>query len=154
MRFSSLVIEQGERSMLKVYGIKNCTSVKKALVFLEQNNQAYEFIDYKKTPPSKEKVICFLSAFDEQMINKKGATYRKLCDDEKMVITKVLEQVAVNDRVQQSELFDRFCDIIKNNTSVLKRPIVLGSEKWQHSNDKHIALIGFDESVWRDMLIK
>lgn len=37
---------------MKIWGIKNCQSVKKALDFLEQNGVKYEFVDYKKNPPS------------------------------------------------------------------------------------------------------
>ena len=33
--------------MLKVYGIKNCDTMKKAFAWLEANAVAYEFIDYK-----------------------------------------------------------------------------------------------------------
>ena len=34
--------------MLKVYGIKNCNTVKKSLIWLETNKIPYEFYDVKK----------------------------------------------------------------------------------------------------------
>ena len=34
--------------MLKVYGIKNCDTMKKAFAWLDANGVAYEFVDYKK----------------------------------------------------------------------------------------------------------
>lgn len=37
--------------MYKIWGIKNCSTVKKALQYLEEKNIQYCFINYKKTPP-------------------------------------------------------------------------------------------------------
>ena len=34
--------------MTKLYGIKNCDTMKKAMNWLADNGVAYEFIDYKK----------------------------------------------------------------------------------------------------------
>jgi len=34
---------------LKIYGIKNCDTMKKAFAWLEANAVAFEFVDYKKT---------------------------------------------------------------------------------------------------------
>lgn len=63
---------------LKVYGIKNCDTVKKALVYLASKNYGVEFYDYKKTPPTKEFLKKWQSFLGELPINKKGTTYRKL----------------------------------------------------------------------------
>ena len=37
----------------KIYGIKNCDTVKKALKYLSTNDIAYEFIDFRVDPISK-----------------------------------------------------------------------------------------------------
>lgn len=34
--------------MMKLFGIKNCDTMKKAMAFLDAQGTAYEFIDYKK----------------------------------------------------------------------------------------------------------
>ena len=34
--------------MTKLYGIKNCDTMKKAMTWLTDNGVAYEFVDYKK----------------------------------------------------------------------------------------------------------
>ncbi len=34
--------------MIKIYGIKNCDTMKKALAWLDANGLAHEFVDYKK----------------------------------------------------------------------------------------------------------
>jgi arsenate reductase-like glutaredoxin family protein len=38
--------------ILKVYGIKNCDTMKKTFSFLEEKDISYEFIDYKKQAPT------------------------------------------------------------------------------------------------------
>jgi arsenate reductase-like glutaredoxin family protein len=41
---------------MKVYGITNCNTVKKALDWLKANNVAYEFQDFKKLGVSADKL--------------------------------------------------------------------------------------------------
>jgi arsenate reductase len=41
--------------MLKVYGIPNCDTVKKAITWLKDHNVTYEFHDYKKLDISEAK---------------------------------------------------------------------------------------------------
>lgn len=43
----SIVFLAGIRFMLKIYGIKNCNSMKKAFDLLNELGLAYEFHDYK-----------------------------------------------------------------------------------------------------------
>ena len=38
----------------KIYGIKNCDTMKKAIAWLEANRIAYEFVDYKKAGVAAE----------------------------------------------------------------------------------------------------
>ena len=42
--------------MLRVYGIKNCDTVKKSLKWLDKNEVDYEFIDVRQQPLQKETV--------------------------------------------------------------------------------------------------
>lgn len=65
--------------MVKIYGIKTCGSVKKALNFLDSKNISYTFIDFKKTPPMKENLDFWLKHADlKKLFNTKGTTYKKL----------------------------------------------------------------------------
>ena len=69
--------------MLKVYGIKNCNSMKKAFDLLNQLGVAYEFHDYKKQGIDAEIVKNWLNqAGAELILNKKGTTWKKLTEDE------------------------------------------------------------------------
>lgn len=48
--------------MLKVYGIPNCQSVKKALAHLETAGIEHEFVNFRKTPLTADKIDAWLAA--------------------------------------------------------------------------------------------
>lgn len=72
-----------------------------------------------------------MATFGEKVINKQGTTYRKLDDTAKNTLA--------------SGDVSAMYEIVKDNLSVLKRPIVMGDG---------VALIGFDESNWKEMFGK
>ncbi|MDF2158460.1 Spx/MgsR family RNA polymerase-binding regulatory protein [Algoriphagus sp. CAU 1675] len=95
---------------LKVYGIKNCNTMKKAFDFLESKGVEYEFIDYKKQKPTVELLEGFLNKTSlESLVNKKGTTYRKMDEGQKSA----LEQ-------KESAL-----PILVENSSMIKRPVIV-----------------------------
>src|SRR5205085_3142705 len=47
------IAKERETSM-KVYGIANCTTVKGARAWLDRRKIAYEFVDFKKAPPTRD----------------------------------------------------------------------------------------------------
>lgn len=109
---------------MKIYGIKNCDTVKKALNYLDNKGISYEFHDYKKlgVEASKIKEWAKLVPF-EKLINKKGPTYRKLSEDEKLQLEKISTAIP----------------IILANTSVIKRPIL---------EFKNTIILGYDEETY------
>ncbi|WP_105171526.1 ArsC family reductase [Pseudoalteromonas sp. T1lg24] len=67
--------------MIKLFGIPNCDTIKKAKKWLEQNNIEYTFHDYRKDGVSSEMVNNFCQQLDwQQVLNKRGTTYRQLDD--------------------------------------------------------------------------
>jgi len=65
--------------MVRLYGIKNCDSVKKAVKFLKANEIAYEFIDFKATPVGSDTVAPWLKQVEmKTLFNTRGTTYRTL----------------------------------------------------------------------------
>lgn len=95
--------------MITIWGIRNCQSVKNALVFLESRHVDYKFVDYKKNPPSisllKEWVK--IKGMDK-VLNKRGTTYRNLgLADQKL-----------------SE--DELVELMYKNPTLIKRPILTG----------------------------
>ncbi len=61
---------------MKVYGIKNCDSCRKALKALDA-----ELHDVRDTPLSAEQLTQFHDAFGDALVNKRSTTWRNL--DEK-----------------------------------------------------------------------
>lgn len=103
--------------------------MKKAVDFLNDKGISYQFFDYKKSTLSQVDFEKFVATFGDKVINRQGTTYRKLDDETKAVLA--------------SGDTSAIYHIIKNNQSVLKRPIVLGDG---------VALIGFDENEWVKIL--
>jgi arsenate reductase (glutaredoxin) len=65
--------------MIKVYGIKTCGSVRKALKYFKDNNIEIEYQDFRKDPVGQEKVDRWLQSVDiDTLMNKKGTKYRTL----------------------------------------------------------------------------
>lgn len=64
---------------MKIYGIKNCDSVKKAKAWLDEQQIAYDFVDFKLTPPTLLQIQTWCRQLDWQLIlNTQSKTYREL----------------------------------------------------------------------------
>jgi len=64
---------------MKVYGIKTCGSVKKALAYLNARNIPYDFVDLKKEAVDKTTIEKWLTKAPlEKLFNNKGTKYRTL----------------------------------------------------------------------------
>lgn len=110
--------------MLKIYGIKNCDTVKKTLNWLTDNQIVYTFIDLKKHPVDKERVLDWMSRKPwRELINTRGTTYRALPDEKKNSL--VNEEAALQ--------------VILENNSIIKRPII------EFYNQ---LIVGFDEALY------
>lgn len=110
--------------MVQLYGIKNCNTVKKALDWLEKNQVDYQFHDFKKEGASEEKLLEWTGkAGWENLLNRKGTTWRQLDDAEKEKITGREEAIR----------------LMQEKTSVIKRPVI--------ENNGNIIL-GFDEEEY------
>ncbi len=106
--------------MIKIYGIKNCDTVKKALNWLADNNIEYQFHDYKKDGADKEVLEKFVEKFGyEKILNQRGTTWRALseAEQEKIVDGKSAIKLMVE------------------KPSIIKRPLVEDGEK---------LLVGFE----------
>lgn len=70
--------------MIKVFGIKNCDTMKKAMAWLADNGIDYEFIDYKKAGVAEAKLPDWVArAGWEKLLNTRGLMWKKLSDDER-----------------------------------------------------------------------
>lgn len=70
--------------MITVYGLKNCDTCRKALVWLRSEKIAHQFVDFKTDAPAKADVTRFVKAIGwEKLLNKASTTWRALSDDVK-----------------------------------------------------------------------
>lgn len=113
--------------MLQIYGIKNCDTLKKTLKWFDEHNADVEFIDYKKQPPSQQLAQQFVLALGwEAVINKRGTTWRKL-----------------DDATKQSIDAERAIELMQEQPSIIKRPIIRqGDQFW----------VGYDETIFKTLI--
>lgn len=108
--------------MITMYAIPNCDTVKKARTYLDKKKIAYDFVDFKKTPPTKDLIKKWADFMGELPANKKGLTYKKYKDE--------FEALTPAKKI----------DFIIANSSMIKRPVL-------EKNGKTVA-IGFDEETY------
>jgi Spx/MgsR family transcriptional regulator len=114
---------------MKVYGITNCNTVKKAIDWLKANNVAYEFHDFKKLGVSADKLKEWdKKAGYEKFMNKQGLTWKQLDPA-------VKESIKTNNDALQ---------LLQQKTSMIKRPVI---EKGD------FLFFGFDEAVYNKELL-
>ncbi|WP_439500492.1 ArsC family reductase [Aminobacter ciceronei] len=69
---------------IKMYGIKNCDTIKKARTWLEGHGVAYDFHDYKASGIDRKSLESWVKEFGwETVLNRAGTTFKKLPDAEK-----------------------------------------------------------------------
>lgn len=113
--------------MIKIYGIKNCDTIKKTLKWFDAKGVDYRFVDYKKEPPTAELASAFLDAHHwETIVNKRGTTWRKLDDDTKSSMDK-----------------DKAIALIQEQPSIIKRPVIeVKNQYW----------VGYDEAQFEQFI--
>ena len=115
--------------MIKVYGIPNCNSVKKAITWLKDHNLEYEFHDFKKEGVNADQLKNWSAVFGwEQVLNRKGTTWRKLDPAQQQLV--VDENTAI--------------ELMIANPSAIKRPIIVQHEK--------PVLLGYTEDLYPEKL--
>lgn len=71
-----------------MYGIKNCDTIKKAKKWLEANELEFTFHDHRVNGLDKAQLLTWCETLGwEQVLNKRGTTYRQLTDEQKAGLT-------------------------------------------------------------------
>lgn len=113
--------------MIELYGIPNCATVKKARVWLEENDIVYTFHDFKKAAPSQEWLSgCLKSVPLETLLNKRGTTWRKLTPEQQT----------------QAETMAGAIELMCANPSVIKRPVLIMNNQ---------VFVGFNEMLYQQI---
>lgn len=113
---------------MKLYGIANCNTVKKARQWLSENHRDIPFHDFKKDGIERKLIERWLESADwQQLINRKGTTWRQLEETEKEAIVD-----------KESAIL-----LMLKKPSVIKRPVL---------ETKNRVTIGFDEAVFAETI--
>ncbi|MBT5188051.1 MAG: ArsC family reductase [Kordiimonadaceae bacterium] len=100
--------------MIKIFGIKNCDTMKKAFKWLDAQGLDFEFHDYRKDGISETMVQNFVNQFGlDLVLNTRGTTWRKLSDDQK----EGLDEAGT-------------VKLLTDNEAMIKRPIFDLGDDW------------------------
>jgi len=116
---------------MKVYGIKNCNTVKAAVDWLKRNKIEFEFHDYKTKGVTETQLKSWSKQVGwENLVNKKGTTWRQLDEPLQKKITNEKNAIA----------------LMLEKTSVIKRPLI--------EQDGKVVALGFDEDRYSALLAR
>ena len=116
--------------MNKVYCYPRCTTCKKAVKWLEENEIDYEYKHIVEETPSKEDIEKFYEKSGlplKRFFNTSGNVYKEMNLKEKLA------------EMSEDEQFE----LLASNGMVLKRPLFVG---------KDFVLVGFKEAEWTEKL--
>ncbi len=103
-----------------VYGIPNCDTVKKARVWLQENNVVFHFHDFKKAGLSAEIAQNWLAQQPwDVLLNRKGTSWRALSDESKATCVDAMSALP----------------LLLENPSLVKRPVL--------EQDGKVLAVGF-----------
>ena len=108
---------------IKVYGIKNCDTVKKAIAYLNNCGIDFQFFDFRQNPISQQVLNKMVDSVGwELLINKRSTTYRSLSEEEKSNIN---------------------FDLVLKLPTLIKRPVLIQGEK---------TMVGFSEHQYAKLI--
>ena len=110
-----------------LYGIKNCDTVRKARRWLDANDLAYTFHDFRSAGLTQQTIEHWLTHQSwESLLNKRGTTWRQLDDPRK-------------DALDQSTAVA----LMLENPTLIKRPVL---------ETDNTVMVGFNEESYQQLL--
>ena len=112
---------------MRINGIPNCDTVRKARKWLEAQGLDYTFRDFKKDAPEAHEVARWADEVGwEVLLNRRGTTFRKLEEADRADLTR-----------------EKAIALMVQHPSLIKRPVL------EHETG---LLVGFKEPEWKDAL--
>jgi arsenate reductase len=112
---------------ITLYGIPNCDTVKKARTWLEDQEIAYTFHNFKKDGVSAELIATWLKDIPwDTLVNRKGTTWRGLPEQRRNGIT---------DGISATPLMLEL-------PSIIKRPVLFTGKQ---------AYVGFSDALYQEI---
>ena len=110
--------------MIKLYGIPNCDTMKKARKWLAEHDIAYEFHDYKKLGIEEGLLRGWIKQVGwEVLLNRRGMMWRKLSQEQR-------------DNIDEPSAIQ----LMLETPSIIKRPVLITGDR---------ILVGFKESEYQ-----
>ncbi|MBZ0092801.1 MAG: ArsC family reductase [Sulfuricellaceae bacterium] len=110
---------------MKLYGIANCDTVKKARAWLAAQRLDISFHDFRKNGLDEATLKKWMEQVGwEKLLNRKGTTWRQLTEDTRLSITGEAAALA----------------LMLEKTSLIKRPVL---------EFDGVLQVGFDEAAYR-----
>ena len=114
---------------MKLYGIPNCGTVKKARAFLESRGIAYDFHDFKKQGVSKAIIAGWMQQVGwQKLLKKTGPTWCQLPDEVKACVKDDASALA----------------LMLEKPNIIKRPVL--------EQDGKVLATGFAEAEYQALL--
>jgi len=112
----------------KIYGLKNCDSMKKAFAWLQEHGVDYEFHDYRKSGVPRQSLVAWCRTLGwRTLVNTRGTTWRKLTPQQQQISS-------------QSEAVA----LMLEYPSLIRRPLV------ETQNGQ--LLVGFDAAIFASFM--
>ena len=110
---------------MKIYGIKTCSTVRKALKFIKEKDIDFDFIDYKQESVDEKKIREWLKQVDLKVLfNNRGKKYRDL----------KLKDLNLDD--------ERKIEWLAKENYLIKRPVI------EYNGQ---VIVGFDEDKYKEI---
>lgn len=109
---------------VRVFGLKNCDTCRKARKWLDAKGINHEFVDVREQTPPLATLKKWHAALGDVLLNRRGTTWRQLPDAEK------------------AQADGNLPALLHEHPALMKRPVVVDG------NDVHL---GFDEKTWQSL---
>lgn len=114
---------------IRVHGIRNCDTMKKARAWLDANGVTYTFHDYKTEGVSRASLVKWCKVLGwEAVLNKAGTTFRALPEASRSNLTE-----------------DKAVELMLSQPSMIKRPML-------ETGDRVVA--GFKPALYETLFLK
>ena len=117
--------------MIKVYCYSKCSTCKKALNWLDENNVKYEVVDIKRDHPDSDTLRRYFAMSGlplKRFFNTSGIQYRE------MELSKKLPDMSEDEQIA----------LLATDGMLVKRPLLVGDD---------FVLTGFKQSEWEAKLL-